>query len=440
MSRRIRSEPSIQFHLSSPATARLPESGIPTTQLTPGQERILHRAFCQTYSARQLSRDLEHVESTWNQLKAQIGDIWMTQIFHRYTGSTTMPPTWATLCLETNIEQIVATYFHSQDQAAALSELVLNVFEKAWDFVRQQYPHPSPVIGRTPLQERLMTRCFEVFRDQLRSLGWYPWDTFTAWALMEGPIESIWGERVFSTAATLPADWEGLCQATSMGRLIHNNFSTHDDEYGTLARFVRGLLQEAWETRPTHNINNRPRPLIELLEATRRHLHNANTYGILQQQEGLTAAMIHNTFSGNDPAPVFGFHLPMVGFANNNVLEQVLNASLAQMQPSSARPLQPSIYASFPRLPFAAAVESDASRRGSLCAICQTAFEDEETLVELPQCHHIFHEICGTEAFNRASACPLCRHDYSTPPRTGPSNLSEPSAESAMSFEYGELN
>lgn len=43
------------------------------------------------------------------------------------------------------------------------------------------------------------------------------------------------------------------------------------------------------------------------------------------------------------------------------------------------------------------------------CPICLGDFEDEEMVIVLPRCSHIFHTLCIKEWMKRASSCPTCR-------------------------------
>ena len=49
----------------------------------------------------------------------------------------------------------------------------------------------------------------------------------------------------------------------------------------------------------------------------------------------------------------------------------------------------------------------------SECSICLDAFADEDEIIILPVCRHIYHTHCITTWFTSHSHCPLCRHDYS---------------------------
>ena len=55
----------------------------------------------------------------------------------------------------------------------------------------------------------------------------------------------------------------------------------------------------------------------------------------------------------------------------------------------------------------------------STCSICVRDFKEQELLIKLPNCVHIFHEECIREWFRFHSTCPNCRTDTKQPPAAG---------------------
>ncbi|GJS80263.1 zinc finger, RING/FYVE/PHD-type containing protein [Tanacetum coccineum] len=47
------------------------------------------------------------------------------------------------------------------------------------------------------------------------------------------------------------------------------------------------------------------------------------------------------------------------------------------------------------------------------CPICidELVSQDDE-IIRLPDCHHVFHQKCILEWFSRNNTCPICRHAY----------------------------
>lgn len=43
------------------------------------------------------------------------------------------------------------------------------------------------------------------------------------------------------------------------------------------------------------------------------------------------------------------------------------------------------------------------------CSICQDVFNDGEVVIELPNCHHLFHPTCGETWLKINGTCPTCR-------------------------------
>ena len=43
------------------------------------------------------------------------------------------------------------------------------------------------------------------------------------------------------------------------------------------------------------------------------------------------------------------------------------------------------------------------------CAICLKEFDEQEKLQQIPNCGHVFHEICLRKWFRQLQICPMCR-------------------------------
>ncbi|TVU03241.1 hypothetical protein EJB05_37849, partial [Eragrostis curvula] len=82
------------------------------------------------------------------------------------------------------------------------------------------------------------------------------------------------------------------------------------------------------------------------------------------------------------------------------------------------RGLNPAVVATFPIVRYWEIVEHE----GVLdCAVCLTAFEDDDDLRLLPHCSHAFHSECIDPWLQARVTCPLCRANLEKPPPPPPS-------------------
>ncbi|KAJ4975681.1 hypothetical protein NE237_000787 [Protea cynaroides] len=72
--------------------------------------------------------------------------------------------------------------------------------------------------------------------------------------------------------------------------------------------------------------------------------------------------------------------------------------------------LDPSIIASLPVYVCKQTDQSaDDNGRTRECAVCLSSFEDEEVVMLLPNCKHMFHAQCINMWFSSHTTCPICR-------------------------------
>lgn len=46
-----------------------------------------------------------------------------------------------------------------------------------------------------------------------------------------------------------------------------------------------------------------------------------------------------------------------------------------------------------------------------VCSICYSPFENEEKVIYVPKCHHLYHSECILDWFRSHGTCPNCRQD-----------------------------
>eukprot|EP01017_Pseudomicrothorax_dubius_P005957 TRINITY_DN11628_c0_g1_i2.p1 TRINITY_DN11628_c0_g1~~TRINITY_DN11628_c0_g1_i2.p1 ORF type:complete len:133 (+),score=15.07 TRINITY_DN11628_c0_g1_i2:80-478(+) len=54
------------------------------------------------------------------------------------------------------------------------------------------------------------------------------------------------------------------------------------------------------------------------------------------------------------------------------------------------------------------------------CLICMENFSGDHEIIELPECHHVFHAKCAQEWLQRNATCPYCRNDVRAALTTDP--------------------
>ncbi|KAK1696673.1 hypothetical protein QYE76_013370 [Lolium multiflorum] len=83
---------------------------------------------------------------------------------------------------------------------------------------------------------------------------------------------------------------------------------------------------------------------------------------------------------------------------------------------ASRRGLDPAVLATFPIVPYAE-IRAHKIGGGALeCAVCLTAFEEDDDLRLLPHCSHAFHPECIDPWLEARTTCPLCRANLEKPP------------------------
>ncbi|KAJ1271254.1 hypothetical protein BS78_06G115100 [Paspalum vaginatum] len=99
------------------------------------------------------------------------------------------------------------------------------------------------------------------------------------------------------------------------------------------------------------------------------------------------------------------------------------------------RGLDPAVVATFPIVSYREVVGHKVGKGVLECAVCLTAFEDDDDLRLLPRCSHAFHPDCIDPWLQSRATCPLCRANLEKPvpppPAPAPSPPSpEPAAPS----------
>ncbi|CAD6263526.1 unnamed protein product [Miscanthus lutarioriparius] len=79
------------------------------------------------------------------------------------------------------------------------------------------------------------------------------------------------------------------------------------------------------------------------------------------------------------------------------------------------RGLDPAVVATFPIVSYREVVEHKIGKGVLECAVCLTAFEDDDDLRLLPHCSHAFHPECIDPWLQSRVTCPLCRANLEKP-------------------------
>lgn len=79
------------------------------------------------------------------------------------------------------------------------------------------------------------------------------------------------------------------------------------------------------------------------------------------------------------------------------------------------RGLDPAVVATFPIVSYREVVEHKIGKGVLECAVCLTAFEDDDDLRLLPHCSHAFHPECIDPWLQLRVTCPLCRANLEKP-------------------------
>lgn len=93
------------------------------------------------------------------------------------------------------------------------------------------------------------------------------------------------------------------------------------------------------------------------------------------------------------------------------------------------RGLDPSVVATFPIVSYREVVEHKVGKGVLECAVCLTAFEDDDDLRLLPHCSHAFHPECIDPWLQSRVTCPLCRANLEKPPPVPAPAAAPPSPE-----------
>ncbi|TVU20510.1 hypothetical protein EJB05_36722 [Eragrostis curvula] len=93
--------------------------------------------------------------------------------------------------------------------------------------------------------------------------------------------------------------------------------------------------------------------------------------------------------------------------------------------------LDPSVIASYPRVPFSRAA---ADAEEASCSICLSEYRDGEMLRVMPECRHRFHLACLDAWLRRSASCPVCRSSPIPTPVSTP--LSTPLSELVPLSQY----
>ena len=109
-----------------------------------------------------------------------------------------------------------------------------------------------------------------------------------------------------------------------------------------------------------------------------------------------------------DRAPEISAHIVAL-FESLTPEEQRPVSADAVFESQAYRLVKNSYNESTSRAPPAESEEDDESKEDEKCPICLGNFQDEEMVIVLPRCSHIFHTLCIKEWMKRASSCPTCR-------------------------------
>ncbi|OEL21814.1 hypothetical protein BAE44_0017168 [Dichanthelium oligosanthes] len=92
------------------------------------------------------------------------------------------------------------------------------------------------------------------------------------------------------------------------------------------------------------------------------------------------------------------------------------------------RGLDPAVVATFPIVSYREVVDHKIGKGVLECAVCLTAFEDDDDLRLLPHCSHAFHPECIDPWLQSRVTCPLCRANLEKPaPMPAPAAVAPPS-------------
>jgi hypothetical protein len=110
----------------------------------------------------------------------------------------------------------------------------------------------------------------------------------------------------------------------------------------------------------------------------------------LAKEAGASAVIMGNSPSGTWPYLMKNSHqvaveipVVMVSFENSQILEEEAAESMT--------------------------ISLDIVPKQEDCIICVHSFEANQTLLELPKCHHVFHEACALLWLESHNSCPYCR-------------------------------
>ncbi|RLM74592.1 E3 ubiquitin-protein ligase ATL6-like [Panicum miliaceum] len=90
------------------------------------------------------------------------------------------------------------------------------------------------------------------------------------------------------------------------------------------------------------------------------------------------------------------------------------------------RGLDPAVVATFPIVSYREVVAHKIGKGVLECAVCLTAFEDDDDLRLLPHCSHAFHPECIDPWLQSRVTCPLCRANLEKPAPAPPAAAAAP--------------
>ncbi|XP_066367692.1 RING-H2 finger protein ATL67-like isoform X1 [Miscanthus floridulus] len=96
--------------------------------------------------------------------------------------------------------------------------------------------------------------------------------------------------------------------------------------------------------------------------------------------------------------------------------------------------LDPSVIASYPRVPFSKAGAGAGADAEVACSICLCEYREGEMLRVMPECRHRFHLTCLDAWLRRSASCPVCRSSPIPTPVATP--LSTPLSELVPLSQY----
>lgn len=177
--------------------------------------------------------------------------------------------------------------------------------------------------------------------------------------------------------------------------------------------------------------------IVSIIRNTETHTYNLvsrnNTSNIFSPTTltPSTPSVLFNPFSNNTQTNTIS--------NSRNGIEELLN----NLSPVTVRPTVSQIHRATNVIPFST-IQNPIN---TTCPICHDSFNDNEFVMQIRHCRHIFNERTLRRWFNGSVRCPVCRYDirdYGNTPTEAPplpenSTLPEPEMDSSI-LEINEIN